>query len=235
MRARAADFVSFWLMDKGSERNVRRRPGHVPARRGKRRVAFRRYALCGKNLGGDDLLTFRVGRRIAGQINDKMEQANGRDPVNIVLEPFARSAIESRFGSDLNRGAQSALRHYARRVRSRRRPPVVPKFMRGGPVDHSMATELDLPVPYEVSAILRREARLQRVSVDRIVAHAIYVYLADMETGTVTEEAEEEARYTVHVPRHSHSAARGRGSASPRGQLRGRVRGPGGRSRFGRR
>jgi hypothetical protein len=171
-----------------------------------------------------------------GQINDKMETPNGRDPVNIVLEPFTRSALESRFGSDLNRGAQSALRHYARRVRSRRRPPMVPEFMRnGGPVDSSMATELDLPVPYEVSAILRREARLQRISVDRVVAHAIYVYLADMETGTVAEEAEEDARYTVHVPRHSHSASRGRGVANLRGQLRGRVRGANGRSRFGRR
>jgi hypothetical protein len=166
-----------------------------------------------------------------------MSQANGSDPVNIVLEPFARSAIESRFGPDLNRGAQSALRHYARRVRSRRRPPVVPEFMRGGgEVDRSMATELDLAVPYEVSSILRREAQLQRVSVDRIVAHAIYVYLSDMETGSVTEEAEEDPRYTMHVPRHSHSAARGRGvGGNRRGLLRGRLRGPGGRSRFGRR
>jgi hypothetical protein len=166
-----------------------------------------------------------------------MPQANGSDPVNIVLEPFARGAIESRFGSDLNRGAQSALRHYARRVRSRRRPPLVPDFMRkGDSVDRSMATELDIAVPYEVSAILRREAQMQRVTVDRIVAHAIYVYLADMETGSVVEEAEEDARYTVHVPRHSHSSARGRGvGGNSRGLLRGRVRGPGGRSRFGRR
>lgn len=160
--------------------------------------------------------------------------------MKVVLEPFARSSIEGRFGADVDRGAQAALRHYTRRVRSRRRPPDVPAFMREADIDRVQGTEIDLPVSYEVQAALNRESRLQGVSLDLIVAHAIYVYLGDMEIFAEgdrdgAEEGGAEPRYQLHVPRHPTSPVRQRGTAGAGGTLRGRSRGTRGRSRFGKR
>jgi len=165
--------------------------------------------------------------------------SNGNDPVKIALEPFARSSIEDRFGPDLCRGAESALRHYARRVRSRRRPPDVPLFMRGVGVDRDAAIELELSLPYEVQSALTREARLQRVAPDRIVAHAIFVYLSDIETGSRpqaggSKEGGSVSRYTDHAARHFSSARHPRGTVAG-GRPLWRGRGAGGRSRFGHR
>src|ERR1700761_7258827 len=80
----------------------------------------------------------------------KVTDPHGSDLVKVVLGPFARDSIEDRFGPHLNRGVQAALRHYARRVRSARRPPEVPLFMREGAVDPVSAIEMDVAVPYEV-------------------------------------------------------------------------------------
>lgn len=159
--------------------------------------------------------------------------------MKVVLEPFARSSIEDRFGSDLDRGVQAALRHYARRVRSQRRPPDVPLFMRDVPVERATATELEVSLPNEVLMALSRESRLQGVPLDRIVGHAVFVYLSDIEAGGRRRvgDAEEDgaaARYTEYAARHFSSARRPRGAAAG-GRLLRRGRGAGGRSRFGRR
>jgi hypothetical protein len=169
----------------------------------------------------------------------KVTDPDGSDLVKVVLGPFARDSIEDRFGPHLNRGVQSALRHYARRVRSARRPPEVPAFMREVEIDPATAIELDVAVPYEVQSALEREARLQLLALDRVVAHAIFVYLSDVDAGIrsaapAAEEVEPAPRYDGHAERQLPPARRSRGTARPHGPLRRRGR-AGGRSRFGRR
>ena len=169
----------------------------------------------------------------------KVTDPHGSDLVKVVLGPFARDSIEDRFGPHLNRGVQAALRHYARRVRSARRPPQVPLFMREVELDRATAIEMDVAVPYEVQAALEREARLQLLALDRIVAHAVFVYLSDVDAGirpaaAAAEELEAAPRLTEHVDRQLPPPRRSRGTARPHGPLRRRGR-AGGRSRFGRR
>jgi hypothetical protein len=42
--------------------------------------------------------------------------------LKVALEPFARASLEARFGADLSAATIAALRHYARGLRSKRRP-----------------------------------------------------------------------------------------------------------------
>lgn len=179
----------------------------------------------------------RAGRPRNTQTAINVATPHGSDLVKILLGQFARDSIEERYGPHLNRGIQSALRHYARRVRSARRPPEVPTFMRDAALDPATAIELDVPVPYEVQSALEREARLQSLPVERVVAHAIFVYLSDVDTAAGSprpEELEATSRYTEHADRQTSTSRRERGPARRPGALR-RRGGAGGRSRFGKR
>lgn len=151
----------------------------------------------------------------------------------IALEPFAVGSVERRFGADLGRGVDFALRHYARRVSSQRRPPEVPLFMRGVAVDREAATEIEVSPPYEVFLALSGEARRQEVEFDRIVAHAVFVYLDDIGAGAA-EEVGASPRSAGHAASQPSSPRRPRGKEVRRSLLRG-GRSTGGRSRFGRR
>lgn len=157
----------------------------------------------------------------------------------VVLEPFALGSIEGRFGVELGRVVDAAMRHYARRTLSQRRPPEVPLFMRGVAVDREVATAIEVAPPHDVLTVLRREARRQEVEFDRIVAHAIFVFLTDIEVGgradvDAAEEVGASPRYAGHAIRRSAGPRRPRGTEVGGRVLR-RGRSPGGRSRFGRR
>lgn len=167
-----------------------------------------------------------------------MSNLDGSGLVKILLGPFAQGSIEERFGPHLNRGVQSALRHYARRVRSARRPPRVPDFIRDAEPDRSVGIEMDVAIPYEVQSALEREARFQALPVDRIVSHALFVYLSDVDTGgrsgpPAAQEVDSGPRYMSHADRPAIHLQRSRFPARPGGAMRRRGR-AGGRSRFGR-
>jgi hypothetical protein len=158
--------------------------------------------------------------------------------VIVVLEPFALGSIEARFGAELDRGVEAALRHYARRLLSRRRPPEVPLFMRDVPVDREAATEIEVAVPDEVRVALGREAGRQEVELDRIVAHAVFVYLDDIAGDRAGVDGAEEVgsspRYPGHASGRQSNARRPRGTTAG-GRLLRRGRSAGGGGRFGRR
>lgn len=99
--------------------------------------------------------------------------------MKVVLGPFARSAIEARLGKDVAAGVRVALRHYTRRLRSGHKPVRVPRFL--GPGPSASETDLELPVDPEVERVLAREGRRQGVSLDQLTAHAVFVYLADLD------------------------------------------------------
>lgn len=157
--------------------------------------------------------------------------------MKIALEPFARRCIESSFGEDLPAGTQAALRHYARRLRSRRQPAPLPPF--GGAPRAAPEVEFELTVPAELEGALTAEARRREVSIERIVAHAVFVYFADLDVAAAagTEGQAKEGpggpRYRFHARpqlqatvagRHAVRAPRGRGCDGARA---GRDPGPG--------
>jgi hypothetical protein len=102
--------------------------------------------------------------------------------MRVVLSTFACNGIEAFLGRDIGAGVQAALRHYTRsKGSSDRTAPAFPRFLRGSTDDRS-GVDLELAVDPEIQAVLEREARESGdVSVEQIAAHAVLVYLADLD------------------------------------------------------
>lgn len=106
-------------------------------------------------------------------------------PMKVALGTFACFCIEARFGPDPAAAVQAALRHYARRLKSAKAPLPVPPFFRAAEPDGS-GMEFELAVEPEVEAALEDAARAQEVQVEQLVPHAVFVYLADMDSADGT-------------------------------------------------
>jgi hypothetical protein len=100
--------------------------------------------------------------------------------VKISLGGFALSSFQSIFGADLARGIQQACLHYARRLRSNRKPRPVPELYEPGQ-DEGPTIPIEVTLSGPVSAELQGEAERQHVSLDRLLHHAALVYLADLD------------------------------------------------------
>ena len=100
--------------------------------------------------------------------------------MKVELGRFARVGIESHYGRDLDAGVRAALVHYTRRLRSGRRPVALPGF-RGAGSSADSAMALELQVDPSVAAALQHEVHRHGVSVEELTAHAILVYLADLD------------------------------------------------------
>jgi hypothetical protein len=98
--------------------------------------------------------------------------------VSVALGSFARSSIEDQFGTNVAAGVRAALVHYTRRLKSGQRPVEVPGAWRQ-PI--RSVVEFELPIDREVWETLEHEAREQEVSIDQLLVHAIFVYLADLD------------------------------------------------------
>jgi hypothetical protein len=101
--------------------------------------------------------------------------------VKVALGKFARTGIEELLGADLAVGVQAALTHYTRRLGSNWKPVRPPHF---DWVSLDGTDAFDLAVAPELEAELQREAREQQVPIEQILAHAVLVYLADLESVT---------------------------------------------------
>jgi len=102
--------------------------------------------------------------------------------VKVSVGKFARSGIENQLGSTVGAGVEAALIHYSRRLDSGRAPLAPPAFLNDrAPGDP--ASMLELTVDPQLLAKLEREAQCHRVALDRLVAHAVLVYLADLDIG----------------------------------------------------
>jgi hypothetical protein len=102
------------------------------------------------------------------------------DLVKIVLGKFACFCLKTRFEADFGTGIQVALSHYVCRLKSQRAPIAVPTFYGSAPFDGEKA-ELELAVEPEIQETLTREARRQEVPVSRLLTHAVFVYIADLD------------------------------------------------------
>lgn len=100
----------------------------------------------------------------------------------MALGTFGCSCIKARFGSKIDAGVGVALRHFAHSLESGPRPVAFPEFRRGQSPD-GLGAEFELVVEPEVKAVLEGEARRSGISVEQLVVHAVFVYLAELESG----------------------------------------------------
>ena len=102
--------------------------------------------------------------------------------MRVALGKFAISGIEAHFGTDIVAAVQAALLHYTRRLKSRWPPIGVPRCcLDRTPRDPGVAF-IKLTVAPETRAVLEREAGRHRVPVGQILVHAVFVYLADLDS-----------------------------------------------------
>ncbi|HEY1284730.1 MAG TPA: hypothetical protein VGF04_01460 [Solirubrobacterales bacterium] len=100
--------------------------------------------------------------------------------MRVALGTFAYSAIETQLGGDVESGARAALVHYLRRIKSGRPPVGLPAFSRDW-APPSSAPALELELEQEDVSALEREAVRQDATLDQLVTHAVFVYLADLD------------------------------------------------------
>ena len=82
--------------------------------------------------------------------------------VKVSIGTFARSSLETHFGSDLAKVMREACIHYARRLRSGRRPRGVPSFHRVLEPSNG-STRVAFTLQSSIRSQLEGEARRQQV------------------------------------------------------------------------
>jgi hypothetical protein len=94
--------------------------------------------------------------------------------MKVLLGPLAKSALESRVGSNLSVAINAALDYYVGRIDSDRPPAPVPDFL----VAHGSQFEVRVDERIEIALVADAEAH--GVGVPELTAHAVLVYLAEL-------------------------------------------------------
>jgi hypothetical protein len=100
--------------------------------------------------------------------------------MEVGLSPFAKRGLEDRLGPDLQAGVEVALLFFLGKQQSAREVPDFPSFLQNAQFEDSVA-RLDLNFGAEVEGILVGEARRRQITVDRLIAHCVYLYLAELD------------------------------------------------------
>lgn len=98
--------------------------------------------------------------------------------VNVELGKLACTGLEGHFGADLSAGARKALLHYAYKLKAGRKPIAAPRFLQS---ETSPYAKFDLTLDRETEALLGQEATRQGTTMSRLAAHAVLVYLAELD------------------------------------------------------
>ena len=111
--------------------------------------------------------------------------------MKVVLGPLAKAGLEDSVGPDIPAAISAALVYYVGKLESGKRPPRFPDFAsvqgnRGGGAESSPNDDLDrleveVEVDSQVAATLAAEAESQGVGVEELAAHAVLVYLAELD------------------------------------------------------
>jgi hypothetical protein len=112
--------------------------------------------------------------------------------MQVGLGPFARQGLEDRLGPDIQAGVEVALLYFLGKQRSNREVPEFPSFLQNEDFEDPV-TLFDLNVGPEVEGMLRGEAERRHITVDRLIAHCVFIYLAELDrVEPETESGEEE-------------------------------------------
>lgn len=96
------------------------------------------------------------------------------------LGPFVRQGIEDRLGPDVPAGVEIALLFYLGKLTSGRGAPTYPSFLQNASFEAPLA-EVELDVGPEVEELISDEAERRHISVDRLAAHSVFIYLAELD------------------------------------------------------
>jgi hypothetical protein len=98
--------------------------------------------------------------------------------MKLAVGTFLAVAIEAN-GGDLRGLVAAALTHY-RDTLDRAEAIGVPLFLRA---QRGAGAEVEVPVSPDMESMLRKEAARQRVAVEALLGHAVFLYLADLDRG----------------------------------------------------
>lgn len=100
--------------------------------------------------------------------------------MQVGVGPFTRQGIEDRLGPDLPAGVEIALLYYVGKLRSGRGTQGFPSFLQSAGIEEPVA-EVELNVGPEVEELLSSEAERRHTTVDRLAAHSVFLYLAELD------------------------------------------------------
>jgi hypothetical protein len=100
--------------------------------------------------------------------------------MQVAVGSFARQGIEDRLGPDLPAGLEIALLYYVGKLRSGRGAMKFPSFLQSTRIEGPVA-EVELNVGPEVEKLLSAEAKRRHTTVDRLAAHSVFLYLAELD------------------------------------------------------
>ncbi len=103
-----------------------------------------------------------------------------RRTVKIELGTFATASVEANLGCDVLTGLQLAVTDYVRKLEVGAAPTSIPCLPAGTPPAESKRG-FELPLDGSTLTTLRSEAAREGVSVSRLAAHAVFVYLAELD------------------------------------------------------
>jgi hypothetical protein len=107
--------------------------------------------------------------------------------MKVALGTFEKEGIEIDLGGDIASGVRTALLRYLDRLGSAKPPLAPPRFRDAVASGDAGATRIELDLSEEAQVALEREARRHAVPVDRILSHAVLVYLAELDAaGAIT-------------------------------------------------
>lgn len=101
--------------------------------------------------------------------------------IKVSIGPFAEAMIDRHLGRDPSEVAEAALVRYAVRLVHGRPPEGIPRFRPAWRGVRRGGTVVEPCVDGRTAALLAGEARRRRVTLDRIAAHAVLVYLAEID------------------------------------------------------
>jgi hypothetical protein len=96
------------------------------------------------------------------------------------LGPFVQQGIEDRFGPDLPAGVEISLLFYLGRMNSGRGAPEYPAFLQNSGFEDPVA-EVELNIGADVEEQILGEAKRRHISIDRLAAHSVFIYLAELD------------------------------------------------------
>ena len=100
--------------------------------------------------------------------------------VKVPLGTFACNGIETNLDADIVACVRAALSDFTQRLESGHRPVDIPRAP-AEPVSVEPAMAVDLPLDERTWQLLRGEARRQGTTICRLAAHAVMVYLAELD------------------------------------------------------
>lgn len=100
--------------------------------------------------------------------------------MQVGLGPFAKRGLEDRLGPDLQAGVEVALLYFLGKQRSNRGVPDFPSFLQNERFEDPVA-RFDLDFGPDVEGMLAGEAKRRHITVDRLIAHCVFIYLAEFD------------------------------------------------------